>query len=149
MLDGTAQGQMMGWTGSGWQPVHPCKFVEFNCDFAGTDANYNEGDCELKSSPQVSGSDVVEQPTANGEIRVDLLALFGLNYASMTGNMMGQVFIYNGSTTQELAGTNMRIVSDSSAQTLYAFFDLDGASTSASQDIRIGFMHCGSAILAP
>ena len=149
LADGSEQGQVMGWTGSAWALTHPCKFVEFNCDFAGTDANYNQGDCELKSSPQVSGSDVVEQPSANGEIRVDLLALFGLNYASMTGNMMGQVFIYNGSTTQELAGTNMRIVSDSSAQTLYAFFDLDGASTSASQDIRIGFMHCGSAILAP
>ena len=149
LIDGTAAGQMIGWNGTQWGLAHPCKFVQFQADFAGTAAGYEQGDCELKISPQISSTDVVTQPSANGEIRVDLTLLFGIPYAQMAPNIMGQVFAYNGSSTQELAGTNMRIVQDSVNSKLYAFFDLDGTSSSATQDIRIGFTHCAADIVAP
>lgn len=138
LANGSAAGQMMGWTGNGWALVHPCKFVEFTVDY---DSN---GDATLASG----GPSAVTQQS-DGLFVVNLLSLFGLSYSStLPDTFMGQVFMYDGSSTQELAGTNMQIVNDSSSSSIGAKFDLDGAGTASGQKIRIGLMHCGAAVVS-
>ena len=131
-------GMQFTWTGSEWQYARPAVMTQIDVTF---DSN---GNADLDASEPAW----VAQPTTDGEIRIELShsQLFG-SQATSAPRFMAQVFVETSSGTQELAGTNMRIVVDGS--NLYAFFDLDGAvapTNSTSYKVFVAFVQMGGLV---